>query len=163
MSCDAFERMAGSLDRPMMIVTTRAGDEMDGCLVGFSTQCSIEPLRYLVCLSTKNRTYEIAQLASTVIVHVLHDNESDRALARRFGEQTGYDVDKLADCDWTAGPGSVPVINSCDWFGGPIVSRTRLGDHVGFVLEPQYGLAARASERYLTLADVADLDAGNPP
>lgn len=35
------------LDYPMLIVTTRSGGELDGCLVGFSTQCSIDPARFL--------------------------------------------------------------------------------------------------------------------
>ena len=65
MACEAFDRITATLDTPMVIVTARAGDEIDGCLVGFSTQCSIDPAHYLVCLSTNNRTYEIARSASS--------------------------------------------------------------------------------------------------
>ena len=162
MACDAFERIAATLDVPMVIVTTRVGNEMDGCLVGFSTQCSIDPSRYFVCLSTKNRTYELAQRASTLVVHVLHDDRHDRALARLFGEHTARDVDKLADCEWEPGPDGVPVLGSCDWFGGPILRRTDLGDHVGFTIDMEYGQAARPDERHLTFRDVTDLTAGNP-
>ena len=82
---DAFEQIAATLSSPMIIVTTRAGDEVDGCLVGFSTQCSIDPTRYLVCLSKRNNTYRIARAASTLVVHMLHDDDDDRALARLFG------------------------------------------------------------------------------
>ena len=162
MGGDAFDRIAATIDPPMVIVTTRAGDEMDGCLVGFSTQCSIDPLHFLVCLSTANRTYEIARRAQTLVVHMLHDNAQDLSLARLFGEETGHDVDKLAACHWEPGPDGVPVIQSCDWFGGPIVSRVNLGDHVGFALDVRFGTAVRTSEPYLGLAGVRDLDAGNP-
>jgi flavin reductase (DIM6/NTAB) family NADH-FMN oxidoreductase RutF len=162
MTSEAFEHIVANLDQPVVIVTTRAGNEMDGCLVGFSTQCSIDPVHYLVCLSTANRTYEIAQRASTLVVHVLHDEGRDRALARLFGERTGRDVDKLAECAWEPGPDGVPVIGSCDWFGGAIVGRAHLGDHVGFTIEAQHGRANRTAEPYLGLADVRDLDAGNP-
>jgi flavin reductase (DIM6/NTAB) family NADH-FMN oxidoreductase RutF len=162
MADDAFERIAASLDTPMVIVTTRAGDEMDGCLVGFTTQCSIDPTHYLVCLSTANRTYEIAKRASTLVVHMLHDDGRDRSLARLFGENTARDVDKLAECNWAPGPNGVPVIRSCDWFGGPIVGRVNLGDHVGFVVDVQFGNALRTSERYLGFTAVRDLNAGNP-
>ena len=62
---------------------------------GFSTQCSIDPLRYLVGLSVTNRTYELAMRASTLVVHVLHDTPSDRALASWFGEHTARDTDKF--------------------------------------------------------------------
>ena len=162
MTGDAFDRIAATLDTPMVIVTTRAGDEMDGCLVGFSTQCSIDPVHYLVCLSTANRTYELARRASTLVVHMLHDDGRDRSLARLFGEHTARDVDKLAECNWEPGPDGVPVLRVCDWFGGPIVGRVDLGDHVGFALDVQYGRAIRTGERYLGLADVRDLEAGNP-
>lgn len=162
MAGEVFDRIAATLDTPMVIVTARAGGEMDGCLVGFATQCSIDPVHYLVCLSTANRTYEIARRASTLVVHVLHDDERDRSLARLFGEQTGRKVDKLAACNWEPGPNGVPVIKSCDWFGGPIVSRVNLGDHVGFAIDVQCGRAVRTAERYLGLADVRDLEAGNP-
>jgi flavin reductase (DIM6/NTAB) family NADH-FMN oxidoreductase RutF len=163
MAGEAFDRIAGTFDTPVVIVTTRAGDEMDGCLVSFSTQCSIDPVHYLVCLSTANRTYEIARRASTLVVHMLHDDERDRSLARLFGEQTAREVDKLAECDWEPGPEGVPVIRSCDWFGGAIVGRADLGDHVGFAIDVQFGRAVRTGDRYLGLADVRDFVAGNPP
>jgi flavin reductase (DIM6/NTAB) family NADH-FMN oxidoreductase RutF len=162
MAGEAFDRIAGTLDPPVTIVTTRAGDEIDGCLVGFSTQCSIHPPRYLVCLSTANRTYEIAQHASTLVVHMLHHDERDLSLARLFGEQTAREVDKLAECNWEPGPDGVPVIRSCDWFGGAIVGRADLGDHVGFAIDVHYGRAVRNGDRYLGLADVRDFVAGNP-
>ncbi len=162
MGRDAFDRIAATIDPPMVIVTTRAGDETDGCLAGFSTQCSIDPLNFLVCLSTANRTYEIARRASTLVVHMLHDDAPDRSLARLFGEETGRDVDKLAACQCKPGPDGVPVIESCDWFGGPIVSRVNLGDHVGFALDVRFGKAVRTAEPYLGLDAVRDFDAGNP-
>jgi flavin reductase (DIM6/NTAB) family NADH-FMN oxidoreductase RutF len=163
MTGEAFDRIAATLNPPMVIVTTRAGDEMDGCLVSFSTQCSIDPLHYLVCLSTANRTYEIARRASTLVVHMLYDDERDRSLARLFGEHTAREFDKLAECNWEPGPNGVPVIGSCDWFGGAIVGRVDLGDHVGFVIDVQYGRAVRTAAPYLGLTDVRDLEAGNPP
>ena len=95
MGGNAFDRIAATIDPPMVIVTTRAGDEMDGCLVGFSTQCSIDPLRYLVGLSVTNRTYELAMRASTLVVHVLHDAVGP-PLASLFGEEDRGDTDKFA-------------------------------------------------------------------
>ena len=163
MSHTAFDRIAEDLDAPMVIVTARVGDAMSGCLVGFSTQCSVDPPRYLVCLSKKNRTYEIACDASMLVVHMLHYGAHDRSLASLLGEQTAHDVDKLAECDWRSGPDAIPVLAGCDWFAGTIVDRFEFGDHVGFVLDVHDGEAPRAGEANLTFAQVRDLDAGNPP
>jgi flavin reductase (DIM6/NTAB) family NADH-FMN oxidoreductase RutF len=161
-STDAFEQIAAKLTTPMIIVTARAGDESDGCLVGFSTQCSIDPTRYLVCLSKENNTYRIALDAPTLVVHMLHDDDNDRALARLFGEKTGREVDKITTSGCGAGPDGVPVLTTCDWFAGKIVDRVELGDHVGFVLDVTHGNARRTDEPWLGFAALRDLDAGNP-
>jgi len=159
----AFDDIAATLTPPMVVVTARAGDDADGCLVGFSTQCSIDPLRYLVCLSTANRTYELAGRSSTLVVHMLHDTPADRELASWFGEHTARDTDKLAGRDWRPGPDGVPVLGGCDWFAGPVVDRFDVGDHVAHVIEITDGDAPRANEPWLLLNQVQDLDAGNPP
>ena len=46
-----FNSLVGDLDYPMFIVTVCAGGERAGCLIGFATQASIDPSRFLVCLS----------------------------------------------------------------------------------------------------------------
>jgi len=121
--------------RPMVIVTVAAGDERDGCLVGYHCPVSIEPRRYMVCLSTVNRTHELAQRAETLIVH--HVEVFQEGLARLFGEETGYEIDKFDRCEWERGPDGVPILTDIDTrWAGRIVERIPLGDHAGFVLEP---------------------------
>ena len=162
MAPSAFDKIAAAVDPPMVVVTARADDEMDGCLVGFSTQCSIDPTRYLVCLSKANRTYEIACEATNLVVHLLPDNAIGLWLARIFGELTADAADKLSMCAWGPGPNGVPVIASCDWFGGAILDRVDLGDHVGFVLDVDAGNATRVTDAYLGYSSVRSLEAGNP-
>jgi flavin reductase (DIM6/NTAB) family NADH-FMN oxidoreductase RutF len=162
MSIEGYERIAATLESPMSIVTVRTGDDRDGCLVGFSTQCSIDPTRYLVCLSAANRTFRLARHAATLVVHVLRDDPHDRSLASLFGEETGDEVDKLRQCAWRPGPGQTPVLDGCDWFSGAIVDRVDLGDHVGFVLAVDDGAAQKTGLPTLGYASVRDLDAGKP-
>ena len=159
---EELERITSAADPPMVIVTTRAGEERDGCLVGFSTQCSIEPVRLLVCLSKANRTYRIAERATTLVVHLLHDDPFDRTLAHVFGELTGDDVDKMARCQWGPGPGGVPVLVGCDWVAGDIVTKFDVGDHVAFVVQLTHADAPRAGEPWLGFQAVREFDAGHP-
>ena len=131
----AFHDLVGELDYPMFVVTTRGGSELAGCLVGFATQCSIEPPRFLVCLSEKNRTCRVARAAGLLAVHFVPS--SGQALAELFGGATGDEVDKFAHCEWREGRGGVPILDQCDnWFVGAILARHDLGDHVGFLLDP---------------------------
>jgi flavin reductase (DIM6/NTAB) family NADH-FMN oxidoreductase RutF len=131
----AFHDLVGGLDYPMFIATTRAGDELAGCLVGFATQCSIDPPRFLVCLSEKNRTCRVAGGAEALAVHFVPS--SAQWLAELFGGETGDEVDKFARCEWRQGPRGLPILTACDnWFAGEILTRAALGDHVGFLLDP---------------------------
>jgi flavin reductase (DIM6/NTAB) family NADH-FMN oxidoreductase RutF len=128
-------RLVAELDYPMFIVTAAAGGERAGCLVGFATQCSIDPPRFLVCLSDKNRTFRVAERAEQLIVHLVPDDAGD--LAELFGSRTGDDVDKFARCDWSPGPGGAPVLDRCgNWFAGRVLDRLAAGDHVAYLLEP---------------------------
>jgi flavin reductase (DIM6/NTAB) family NADH-FMN oxidoreductase RutF len=130
-----FHELVGDLDYSMFVVTTAAGGEPAGCLVGFASQTSIEPPRFVVCLSRNNRTYRVARTAELLAVHFVPREAA--WLAELFGGSTGDDVDKFAHCAWHPGPGGVPVVEACDnWFAGRVLDRLDLGDHVGFLLEP---------------------------
>ncbi len=130
-----FEALAARLDYPMFIVTAAAGDERAGCLVGFATQCAIDPPRWAVFISDKNRTYRVAREATHLGVHVVPEDGED--LARLFGEQTGDDIDKFSRCAWGPGLEGVPMLSDCgDRFVARIVDRFDAGDHGGFVVEP---------------------------
>lgn len=139
---DAFDAVVGRLDYPMFIATTRSADgELNGCLVGFATQCSIDPARFLVCISDKNRTYRALEAgASAIAVHVVPESAS--RVVEVFGGETGDEEDKFSRVSWTEGPDRLPVLDDCpSWFAGRILDRVTLGDHVGFVLDPFDGRA----------------------
>ncbi|MGH3941328.1 MAG: flavin reductase family protein [Pseudonocardiaceae bacterium] len=130
-----FHDLVGELDYPMFIVTVRADDQRAGCLVGFGTQSSIDPPRFLVCLSKANRTYRVAQQANLLAVHFVP--RQAQALAELFGGHTGDEMDKFTQCAWQPGPYGVPILQECgNWFAGRIRDRVDLGDHVGHLLEP---------------------------
>ena len=121
--------MFEELDYPMFIATVPG----DGCLIGFATQCSIDPVRFLACLSNKNRTYRLARDAEHMAVHVVPEDRMD--LAELFGGETGDEVDKLAECEWTEGPGGVPLIAGCPHLVGRVLRSFEVGDHVAFLLD----------------------------
>ena len=135
-----MERLAAHLDYPMFIVTAAVGERRSGCLVGFCTQCSVDPARFAVFISEKNHTHGIALEAEGLGVHLVPRGRQD--LARLFGEQTGDEIDKFSHCEWRAGPLETPVLESCkDWFVGRILERFEGGDHTGFIVEPVEAVA----------------------
>jgi flavin reductase (DIM6/NTAB) family NADH-FMN oxidoreductase RutF len=148
------------LDYPMYVVTTSRGDKRAGCLVGFTSQVSIGPPRFLVGLSNKNQTYRVARDASHLAVHLLP--RTQRELARLFGSETGDQVDKFSRCEWHEGPHGLPILDDAvGWFVGEVLGRYELGDHVGHLLEPVAGDAPEKFAQLVTFADVQDLEPGH--
>ena len=78
-----FNSLVGDLDYPMFIVTACADGERSGCLIGFATQASIDPSRFLALLSHRNRTYRVGIRAELVAVHLVPEEADD--LAELFG------------------------------------------------------------------------------
>jgi flavin reductase (DIM6/NTAB) family NADH-FMN oxidoreductase RutF len=156
----AYDQLVGRLDYPMAIVTTAAGDDRAGCLVGFWTQCSIDPPRHLVCISDKNHTCRVLERgADAMVVHVVPADSAE--LAELFGGETGDDADKFARCEWAPGPEALPVLEECrSWFAARIVDRVRLGDHVGYVVEPFEARAEYDGDLY-TLSRGKGIDPGH--
>ena len=132
MKDDAFAAVTGLLDGPMVIVTASDGTERSGCLVGFHTQCSIDPCRWLVCISKENHTLRVAAGASTLAIHPLRADQLE--LARLFGATTDDAIDKFGQCGWREGAGGAPILTGCDWMVGRVLERFELGDHVGYLV-----------------------------
>jgi flavin reductase (DIM6/NTAB) family NADH-FMN oxidoreductase RutF len=161
-SSDPFDRLVTGMDTAMVIVTANHGEERSGCLVGFHTQCSIDPKRYAVWISKANHTHGVAVRAEHLALHVL--TSADHALAERFGGQTGDEVDKFAGVEWEPGPGGVPLLTDCP---NRVVTR-RLAlvdeppdcDHVCVIVEPVEVVAA-SSFAPLRFDDVRDIEPGH--
>ncbi|MGE2715029.1 flavin reductase family protein [Mycolicibacterium litorale] len=157
---ESFEALVALLDYPMFVVTTRAGDVMSGCLVGFASQTSINPPRFLIGLSKRNFTFRVAKEATHLAVHVVA--REHKAVAELFGGETGDEIDKFDRCAWHAGPEGIPILDDAGaWFVGKIISRFEVGDHVAHVLEPIAGQAPDEFTDWVTFADVRDLTPGH--
>ncbi|MFJ7073510.1 flavin reductase family protein [Streptomyces sp. NPDC098781] len=157
---DAF---TDRLNPDMYVVTATVGDERAGCLVGFASQCSIRPVRFMVWLSKVNRTYEVARDAEFLAVHLLTPDEHE--LAELFGGETGHRVDKFARASWVRGHGGAAVLrDACAWFVGRVEQQCEGGDHVGFVLDPvRSGERGKADgQPILRLGDVRSISPGHP-
>jgi flavin reductase (DIM6/NTAB) family NADH-FMN oxidoreductase RutF len=157
---DEVDDLVASFDVPMAVVTVAVDGERSGCLVGFHSQCSIEPRRYAVWLSRANHTFPLALRADHFAVHLLA--ESDRDLAVLFGTQTGDEVDKFAQCDWVSGPDGVPLLTGCSQ--RLVMRRTGLldgdSDHVCLVGDP-VEVTGPAPFRPLLLSAVDHLTPGH--
>jgi flavin reductase (DIM6/NTAB) family NADH-FMN oxidoreductase RutF len=156
----SLDELLDQLDYPVLIVTATNGGERAGCLVGFSTQCSLDPVRFIVCISKANRTYRIATGTTHLAAHLVP--RAAAGLARLFGGSTGDDVDKFAQCEWTEGPHGLPLLDACpDRFIGRVIDEFDSGDHVSFHLAPEEW-SREGAMPLLMFQDAKDIEAGHP-
>lgn len=132
-----FHDAVGQIDYPMVIVTAASAGERSGCLVGFHTQCSIDPARFLVCISRRNHTFSVASGSPHLAVHFL--DRADHPLSLLFGELTGDEIDKFTRCRWREEHNVPVLVETRAWFVGRVLDRISFGDHVGHLLEPVDG------------------------
>lgn len=157
---EAFEKLVALLNYPMFVVTTQADGVVAGCLVGFASQASINPPRFLVGLSNKNHTFRVAAGASHLAVHVFDPEHLE--VAELFGSMTSDTVNKFDRCAWHRGPERLPILDdAAAWFVGKILERFPLGDHVGHLLEPVAGQPPHELERWVSFGDVRHLEPGH--
>ncbi|MDX6678927.1 MAG: hypothetical protein QOE31_2979 [Solirubrobacteraceae bacterium] len=155
---ETFTKLTRRLNYPIFIVTTAVGERREGCVIGFATQSSVDPGRFLACLSRENRTYRLAREADALAVHFA---PRDGELVELFGGETGDEIDKFEHCAWRDGPHGMPILAACpNWFVGAILSRHDLGDHEGYLLDPVAAHCEPAEVLYFQ--DVKDLEPGHP-
>lgn len=145
----------------MYIVTVDDGGGPDGCLVGFTSQASIDPPRLLVCVSVLNATHDPAMRAGHLGVHLVPAARTD--LAELFGGTTAdRGARKFDRCRWAAGLAGVPLLEDCPTrMIGAVLDRHPLGDHTGFLLEPVEVTAGSAGSALAT-SDAAHIHPGHP-
>ena len=155
-----FEALMSKLDHPMLVVTTQADGHPSGCLVGFATQASIQPQRFLVGMSKSNHTFKVASRSGHLAVHLL--SRQQHGLAELFGGQTGDRINKFDRCSWRTGPQGMPILDDAvAWFVGRTLDRIDVGDHVGYLLEPVGVWASESTGDLLFLSDVDDIEPGH--
>jgi flavin reductase (DIM6/NTAB) family NADH-FMN oxidoreductase RutF len=156
-----LDQFLEKLEFPMFIVTAAALGEHSGCLVGYVTQCSIKPVRFLICISQKNHTYAIARAAPVLAVHLIPEDAPE--LVRLFGSETGDEIDKFVHCEWSAGLMGVPLLTRCpSRIVCRVLQQSEVGDHVAFVVEPIEAEAGDENVFTLGMAKAHGIKPGHP-
>jgi len=157
-------RICASLDAPMAVVTAFDGRQRSGCLVGFHTQCSIHPQRWLVCISKTNHTFDVARDAEYLAVHFLREDQHD--LAHLFGGVSEDDIaphEKFERCAWHADVHGTPILDGCDYVAGRVLKRTDAGDHVAHIVEISAAKRQHPPAPQLGSQAVRDIQPGHAP
>jgi flavin reductase (DIM6/NTAB) family NADH-FMN oxidoreductase RutF len=157
----AMDAYTGRVEYSLQVVTTTSPEgEPSGCVVGFATQCSIVPPRFLVCISKVNHTYFASEHAESVALHLIGQDQV--ALASLFAETSGDTVDKFSRCAWHPGVTGSPVLDECvAWLEASIIRRWSVGDHQALLVRPVAGGPGTPGD-VLTVRTAPEFRPGHP-
>jgi flavin reductase (DIM6/NTAB) family NADH-FMN oxidoreductase RutF len=125
------------LDTTACVVTTTYEGRPAGCLVTYLTPASITARRprLVVLTSHENLTHELVGRSGVLAVHPLARGQDE--WVRRFGLQSGRDVDKFADLPWQPGETGAPLLDDAlGWVEGRVLDSMDCGDHTARLVEP---------------------------
>ena len=131
------EKAFYNLTYGLFLLTAREGERDNGCIINTAVQVANDPPRISISVIKQNLTCEMILRTGQFNVSAI-TNKADFELFKRFGMQSGRDVDKFADFTWTdrsengllylTGPSNA-------FFSAKVTEYFDLGSHILFVAE----------------------------
>jgi len=125
----------------LYVVTSIKEGKINGQCCNTVFQLTDSPLQLAVCLNKNNLTYEYVKESGVLAITVLE--ESDFAMVRNFGYQSGRTVDKFAGLEYVTGVNGCPILKkSVAYLEGTVVPDkiVDVGTHCLFVINVTSGL-----------------------
>ena len=95
----------------LYILTTKSGDKINGQCIDALMQVTNAPPRIVIGVGNKSLTHDMICKSGHFCVSVLgRDNPTCGDIVRRFGFQSGRDVDKFADFDHEVNKQGIPFL-----------------------------------------------------
>ena len=82
----------------LFVLTTNAGGKDNGCIINTAIQAASSPNQMSICVNKANYTHEMIKESGQFNISVLSQDASFE-IFKRFGFQSGRDVDKFQDYD----------------------------------------------------------------
>lgn len=116
------------------VITTRAGDRVNGMTASWVSQVSLNPLLLMVSIAPARYSHDLIKQSGIFAVNVLTQEQVD--LGKRFGYQSGRRVDKFAGLEYLTATTGAPILPQAHaYFDCRLVNTFPAGDHTLFVGE----------------------------
>lgn len=106
-----FRAVIGNLATGVTVITTAAGDRLQGMTANAVTSLSLDPVMVLVCVDRGTHTHAVLEESGVFAVNVLaeHQEEVSRLFARRAEPQIGT----LRGQPYVLGETGAPILEDC--------------------------------------------------
>ena len=121
----------------LFVVTANQGGKDNGCITNTAIQVASEPNTISLSINKANLTHDMILETGVFTVSVL-STAADFSIYKRFGFQSGRDVDKFEDFkDVTRGKNGILIITQGTnaYISGKVVQTVDLGSHTLFIAE----------------------------
>ena len=122
----------------LFVLTVKEGDRLNGCITNTAIQVASDPNQIAVAINKANFTHDMVMAAKQCNISVISE-AADFDLFKRFGFQSGRDVDKFAGfTDYKLADNGIPYITKGTnaAFSIDIKQTVDLGSHTLFIGEP---------------------------
>ena len=127
-----------SLSYGLFVLSARQGDKDNGCITNTAIQVTTDPNRIVIAVNKSNYTHDMVKETGRFTVSVLSE-EAKFELFKRFGFQSGRDVDKFAgfEAHVKKDAEGIPYVTQGTnaWLSCKVVSATDLGSHTLFLAD----------------------------
>jgi ferric-chelate reductase [NAD(P)H] len=120
----------------MYVITSRAGEKMNGMIATTACQVTAEPVRMSVTVSKENFSHQLIEKTGVFGVNVL-GRDTDFSFIGRFGFKSGRDFNKFENIAYSMGRTGVPLIsdNAIAVAESRVISSLDAGSHTIFLAE----------------------------
>ena len=140
-------------DSPVVVITSRRGEETNGQVAVTLVTSSIVPAvpRLVVGIWKGNHTHGFITESRKLVVHLLGKEQT--GLVRNFGFYSGRDRDKFSGVDRFRGKNGCPVLGDVHSYAeSSVINAMDGGDMTAFLASVDYGEIVRGGD-WMTLSD----------
>ena len=125
-----------SLQYGVFMLGTKSGEKINACITNTCFQAANSPTRIAVSVIKQNFTCQLIEESGVFALSIL-DRSCSFETIKRFGYQSGRNVDKFAGFEYETADNGCPYIKkeACSVIEAKVCNKLDLGTHVLFIAE----------------------------
>ena len=106
-----FRSIMGRFATGVTVITTAAGEEMQGMTANAVTSLSLDPVMVLICVDKASHTHHVLEAGGVFAVNILGEHQQD--VSRTFARRAEPEIGSLRGHRFTMGVTGAPILEDC--------------------------------------------------
>jgi flavin reductase (DIM6/NTAB) family NADH-FMN oxidoreductase RutF len=129
-----FRSIIGHFPTGVTVITTAAGEELQGMTANAVTSASLDPMLVLVCVDKGTHTHRVLEDGGVFVVNILGEHQED--VSRLFARRAEPEIGTLRGQRFVLGATGAPILEDClAYLECKVAYRHEGGDHSIFLGE----------------------------